>query len=958
MNMRKVILYSLSFTAAILTSSIARAQCPANIVLNIRNNTAANCPSTGSITIGSNAAAGSLQYTITSGPSGAPVNIPQSDSSFNALMAGAYRVKATCVSNPSDSSSINFTIANGYTAMSNIATTITSNCGSGAAGGTVKITGVTGGKLPLQYSVIQNSDPNYPDNLSVYGTTTNFTPTAYGVYQVRVKDACGQLFTKTIQLAQSLPPVKLGMNFNNDNPCNSTTWDAEYWVIDPNTQTTLPIEPYFDAGGISIKVYQATSSCGKGALLATYANLTTTSLQLPKIANNQYYFEVTTPCGNTYSYCYDYSASFEEYVYLATNTSGCGSTSPAATMNIFSTDLGFINYPLTVSVTPKSGGATTNYTFNSGTISITGLTLKNYKVVVKDACGVTVDSETISNPATSGSPSVYFVNPGDFDCLNGSLTTQEGTVHIGVGIQGFLPNLANATSVKITAGPSNVGIAGTENPAGSGVYYWQNVLPGNYSMAVVTPCGTTNLNFTVTPPWGTLVQHINAIATSFCGGSGTVQIDTANTKYNGYGSIYYTLVNAATNVGIDSNVTGVFANLSAGNYYINMAVIDYCGDHIYYIPSNTVTVNNAGTAAQVSKKLGVICEDANGNLLTTGTAYLELTGAPPITLEYKLSTSSTWITYSSNSPTSVALSGLVPNAIYDIRATSCGISSSTQVSISKLDPVRINNTTNPCPNSPYMLTIPEMPGATYSWKNPAGITVSNTYYYSIPSYNASYDGVYTCTVTFGSCVTRLVTVKLNSLMCAQPLAIKITSFVATNDNCKAVLEWSSVYHNTDREFVVERSTDGRSYTDIATIPVKLANAQYTYTDVTDDINNGNLYYRLKLVDLDGSIAYSSTEVVKSCTGNQYDENSFAINPNPAAVGQNVTITYQGAKISGYYTIMNTAGQIIFRSDRVTNSSGVSNTINVSLQNLTAGVYIVTFATDDNQIAAHQKLVVY
>ncbi|PZF71770.1 T9SS type A sorting domain-containing protein [Taibaiella soli] len=961
--MKKIFLLLLSLAAVIGKTN---GQCPATIQLNVRSNTPANCPSSGSVIIGSNASVGSLQYTITAGPAGAPLNTPQGDSTFSALPAGSYTVKANCASNPSKSNTINFTITDGYTPMTNIATTITSHCGSGGAGGTVVANSVTGGSKPLQYSLVQNNDPNYPDNLSVYGATTTFNPTAYGVYQLRVKDACGQLYTKTVQIAQNLPPVAIGINMYNDNPCNSTTWDAWFWLEDPTSGMSIDATPYFNAGGVTIKIYQATgtgSACAKGTLLGTLTNVTNQAIQLPKSSNGLYYYEVTTPCGVTTSLCQDATGQTAETVTLATNTTGCGTTSPAATMNIFSTDMNFIHYPLTVTVTPKPSGTPTTYTINDGDISITGLALKNYSVVIKDACGQTVLSQTINNPVNAGVPSTWFVIPGegDLDCLNGRLTSQEGTVRVGIGIQGFLADLADAVAT-ITAGPSNVGVSATQQPAGSGVFFWQNMLPGSYTVSVVTACGTTNFNFTVAlPSWNeTLAQHIQVVATSFCGGSGTVQIDPNNTEYNGYGTVAYVLKNAATHAGIDSNATGVFTNLSAGNYYIDMSIDDYCDDPnpTYNVSSNTVTINSAGTPASVAKKLGVICEDGSGNLLNTGSAYLQLAGAPPMILEYKLSTSSTWNTYSTNAPSSVTIGNLVPYAVYDVRVTSCGISSVTQVSIGKLDLVKVSNTQNPCINVPYTLAVPEMPGATYSWSNPANVIVSSSYNYSIPNYNASYDGIYTCTVSFGGCVTRTMHVTLNSQLCAQPLPIRLTSFTAVNHNCEPELVWSAIYHNTDKSFIVQRSSDGHNYADVAEISAKQGSGDYTYMDGAADLNAGNLYYRLKMVDLDNTVTYSSTEVIKGCHNNLYSENSFYIVPNPVTGGQNVTLTYNGAAVNASVNIVSASGQLVQHNEKISLGGQAGNTINISLHDLTAGIYIVTLTTDDGNVVGHEKLIVY
>ncbi len=937
------------------------AQCPASIALTIRNNTAANCPSSGSITIGSNAGVGSLQYTVTAGPSGAPVNLPQSDSAFNALPAGSYTLKVVCATNPAVSNTISFTIANGYTAMSNIATTITSNCGSGSAGGTINVTGVTGGKAPLQYSVIKNTDPNYPDNLSVYSTGTSFAPNAYGVYQVRVKDACGQIYTKTVELLAGLPPVKLGGNFLDNQPCGSNKYEFDYWLVDPVSGVSVSAAPYWNAGGLTIKIYEALSGCTKGNLLASYTNETTGRIISDKSPSEKYYIEVTTPCGNTTTACtYRTDGRNEAYIKFATAAGGCGTGPSPATMSIYVSDYNFLHFPVSVSIVNKTTGLPVmgspfSITSASSTVYLGGLLPADYIVTAIDGCGRQVEKDTLQNVVNAGAPSISLYQPGDFDCANNQLTTQEGTVRVGIQLNGYIPGISNAPNVKITAGPSNVGIVGVNAPGGSTIYYWQNMLPGNYTVLVTTSCGTTALNFTLTAPYGTLIQHIKAKSTSFCGGNGRVEIDTAQTRYNGYGDLIYVLVNTITGKSIDSTTAGVFTNLPAGTYKINMKIHDYCTNTYYNVSSNAVTINAAGASAGVVKKVGVICEDVSGNLLTTGSAYLELAGASPLVVEYKKATDAAWINFSSDAPANITINGLAPGEIYDIRITSCGKSSATQVSIGKLNAIKVSNLVNPCVNSPYDLAVPEMAGATYVWKNPAGVVVSNTYNYAIPNYNVSYNGIYTCTVSFGSCVTRIVSAGLSSVACGQALPVTILSFGVerTGDNVK--LNWKTSAEKNSAYFEVQRSIDGVAYTAVGVVNASF-NTQgivaYDYTDAA--IPAGTLYYRLKMVDNDASFQYSTVRILRNGMSATIGEGKVTIMPNPATNGQNITMLYDGPKVSGVYSIMSTAGQVVQRGNIEAIGEG-ANTVIFSLNNLNPGMYLMVFTAADGTVVYRGKI---
>ena len=83
--------------------------------------------------------------------------------------------------------------------------------------------------------------------------------------------------------------------------------------------------------------------------------------------------------------------------------------------------------------------------------------------------------------------------------------------------------------------------------------------------------------------------------------------------------------------------------------------------------------------------------------------------------------------------------------------------------------------------------------------------------------------------------------------------------VTAQDNNRALLKWTTTDAVNFDHFVVQRSTDGSSFQDIQNVAAasgdSLAQHDYTYTD--QDNWNGNLYYRLEMVDRDGQTSYSN-----------------------------------------------------------------------------------------------------
>ena len=879
------------------------AQCPAVGSLTASaTTTAAQCPSSGTATIGTNAPAGqSLIYTIISGPSGAPVNNPQNAAVFNALLAGNYIVKVECANGAMDT--VSFTITNNYVPIAAIQTTVTNNCGTHTQGGTVTINGVTGGKAPLQYSIVKQSDANYPDNLSQYNSSTTKLVNSYGTFQVRVKDACNQFFTQTVVVEPTLPPVQMGYwQILNDQACSASTFSLYYTLYDPVTDSYKDQQDYINAGGIKVTIYEkAPGACAPSGLpLLQNQVITQNNIVIPKVPSAQYYIQVVSPCGDTMTSCDNYSNSLDPDMWIYTKSAGCqGSATNPPTQSIRQLSQAYLNYPVTVTVKNSANVTVYTQTLNTAAdiFSVTGLPIGDYTINIVDECGTALVRNSW-NPTTAGALSLSVNGEELGSCFSTSSQTQSGTKQVLLELNGYVGDFDHAV-VSILSGPSNVGQQGANVPAGSNIFGWSNMLPGNYVIKVVTACDSLTFPHTVNAN-GLLVQQVTAAAASNCGGGGTV---TATINYNAYYSVNYVLVNAATLAALDSNSTGTFGNLPAGNYLVKMKLNNYCTGQPYYINSNTVTITAPGAGPQIVKKIGLVCEDPVTGVPTgTGNVYLELSGGTPRILEYKLAGAATWINYSNNAPQNVTISGLTPGGVYDVRVTSCGISAATQVAIEAMQPLNTTTESHPCAGSPYSLDAPQIAGAAYEWRNPANVVVSNTYNYTIASYNSSYNGQYTCKVSFGNCVTRTITVSITSTACGTPLPIDLVRFGATAEGCKVSLNWETANALNFDRFELQRSKDGLQFAAISTIPFRALQMLYAFNDYNPA--EGTNYYRLKLIDRDGAWKLSTiAQAVSDCiTG------TTLVYPNPAK--DKLQIHVPGAAASVQLRIMDLSGRTI------------------------------------------------
>ncbi|MFZ1528407.1 MAG: T9SS type A sorting domain-containing protein [Ferruginibacter sp.] len=863
--------------------TMAVAQCPVTITGSVVT-TGASCPSNGSASINTNISGGSGQnYTLISGPAGVPLNTPQASNLFSALLPGAYTVRVACAGTQQNFS---FNIADNYPRITDVNASITNNsCTNGLSGGTVLVSSITGGRPPYQYSLIQSTDPNYADNLSAYGPSTTLTGSSNATYQLRVKDACNQYFTKTLQFASYMPPVHIDpwLAFN-DQACGNNATSIYYSIFNSATSNYTDLTPYI-AAGISVTMWQAPtgfdcdgsnlavlpSGCGSPVYQNT---VTTDTMIIPIVPGYNYIIKTETACGQWAMRCLDLSWYLEPRYEVNAQSSGCGGNAGGERMIIRQTSAEFIKYPAIVTVRNSSNVIVDTKTLNSvnDVYESPLLPLGTYTVQLVDACGNTVNN-TVYSPASNTDP--VNLNPSYYTlyaCAAGS-ATQAGTTQAHLELEGYVPNITNST-ITITSGPSNVGVAGVNYPLGTSNYIWTNMLPGNYTASIASPtitCGTRMLNFTIDNSL-LLQQSVSATSTSFCSGGGSV---TAVGNYNGPFEISYTLCNAVNNGEISTNSTGEFSNLPAGSYYVKMVMSDYCSGVPFSTNSNTVSIIAGSGPPDISKKVGVNCETAAGVSTGTASIFLELAGAAPLLLEYKPISSSSYTVYSNNAPANVTIAGLLPNTIYDIRLTSCGKTYSTQVAVGQLQNFSTLTSVSPCNGAAYTLQAPIFTGAVYSWKNPAGNIVSTTDNYHIASYNSSYNGVYNARISFGTCVSRDFNIGISSVNCGQLLPIKLASFTASKLNCSNIIKWTMENEVLAAGFELQKSFDGANYTTISRFAGN--GSSYEYRDAQP--GNGKNYYRLKIIGKDGNITYSNIlPVYNDCS----NATQVMVYPNPSA----------------------------------------------------------------------------
>ena len=163
------------------------------------------------------------------------------------------------------------------------------------------------------------------------------------------------------------------------------------------------------------------------------------------------------------------------------------------------------------------------------------------------------------------------------------------------------------------------------------------------------------------------------------------------------------------------------------------------------------------------------------------------------------------------------------------------------------------------------------------------------------------------------------------------LPLHLLNFTAQQCNTSNVcLNWSTVSEVNVDNIVVEKSADGNSFKSIAVIKALDRSGTNYYSSVDEQPFNGNNFYRLKTVDIDGHVTYSKIIVVK------FDmQTDIKVLPNPA----NNFITIYSSQAIQSVEIANEQGQVLQKSM----AGGVlSKTIETS--SFASGLYYVRIET--------------
>lgn len=171
------------------------------------------------------------------------------------------------------------------------------------------------------------------------------------------------------------------------------------------------------------------------------------------------------------------------------------------------------------------------------------------------------------------------------------------------------------------------------------------------------------------------------------------------------------------------------------------------------------------------------------------------------------------------------------------------------------------------------------------------------------------------------------------------LPIDLVSFSGTNDECSIQLEWETATEVNFSHFEIEKSADGSNYSAFGRLDSRGSAANgYEYDfEITENIHPIN-YFRLKVIDLDGSFAYSEVITVKSeC----YKEGQISISeifPNPATDKANFQLVVPFSEEQVSINIVSISGKMVQSNFQMLEEG--ANLFSINTERLAPGIYFV------------------
>ena len=178
--------------------------------------------------------------------------------------------------------------------------------------------------------------------------------------------------------------------------------------------------------------------------------------------------------------------------------------------------------------------------------------------------------------------------------------------------------------------------------------------------------------------------------------------------------------------------------------------------------------------------------------------------------------------------------------------------------------------------------------------------------------------------------------------CGGPLPLSLVSFNVSSHGGANFVYWVTSNEVNLKVFEIERSYDGANFVKIGTVNAYMTQGTNNYNFKDDSFLDGYIYYRLKMVDVDGK--FSRSLIVRIYSGTK-TSNGLTVSPNPFA---NEFLFAAAFEQAGMITIriIDTKGAVVKTIKKQVDAGFNSFQID-KLGNIGKGVYFLEVIQDNN-----------
>lgn len=201
------------------------------------------------------------------------------------------------------------------------------------------------------------------------------------------------------------------------------------------------------------------------------------------------------------------------------------------------------------------------------------------------------------------------------------------------------------------------------------------------------------------------------------------------------------------------------------------------------------------------------------------------------------------------------------------------------------------------------------------------------------------DGTYTfdvqATNQFGQ------TAVASFIMQVEPsLPVTLVSFKAQSEGPTAALSWTTSEEINSDHFDIERSQNGKNWAKIGSLAShKESSVTQYYSFVDASPLRGDNLYRLKMVDLDGTFAYSRIE-------NLNFRDIALVYPNPVSASDRLAVNVGDWSKVSLVKVVSASGKVVFEASNALLSG-------ISARNLAAGAYVIQVTHTDGTVTSQR-----